>query len=300
MIAKISEFHTSELKNSIAVFDSGLGGLSVLQDLCQLPELANETFFYFADSKNLPYGDKSAEFIFERILQIAVFLENLGFKALVIACNTATALAADEIRKIVKIPVIAIEPAIKPAVEISKSIGANKIVAVLATKLTIQSQRYQNLIAKYAKTANIKVVSIECSGLAESIEIQNKTQQQGKINELLNKYLNSENFDINFVDAIVLGCTHYIWIKPQISSKLTRSIPILDTGKAVALQLYKKLKEHTKLNTKNTENVDSNQQQCFYFSNISTEKIDELNLVANNLTNSLTNNKKIHFFHENF
>ena len=96
--------YQSEIKNSIAVFDSGLGGLSVLCDLCKLPELANEKFFYFADSKNLPYGDKSAKFIFERILQIAVFLENLGFKALVIACNTATALAADEIRKIVKIP----------------------------------------------------------------------------------------------------------------------------------------------------------------------------------------------------
>lgn len=285
--------HISELKNSIAVFDSGLGGLSVLQDLCNLPELNNEKFFYFADSKNLPYGDKSAEFIFERILQIALFLENLGFKALVIACNTATALAADEIRKIVKIPVIAIEPAIKPAVEISKTNGKNKTITVLATKLTIQSQRYQNLITKYAQIENIKVISVACCGLAESIEIQNKTLQQQQINDLLNKYLYFENFDINCSDAIVLGCTHYIWIKSQISEKLTHKIPILDTGKAVALQLYKKLKEHNKLNTKN---LSSNKQQCYCFTNINQEKIDELNLVANNLTKT----KKIHFFHENF
>lgn len=288
--------YQSEIKNSIAVFDSGLGGLSVLCDLCKLPELANEKFFYFADSKNLPYGDKSAKFIFERILQIAVFLENLGFKALVIACNTATALAADEIRKIVKIPVIAIEPAIKPAVEISKNQGEHKTIAVLATNLTIQSERYQNLIKKYAITEKINVISIACCGLAESIEILEKTQQQQQINLLLNRYLNFDNYNVNFVDAIVLGCTHYIWIKPQISEKLhkkNKQIPILDTGKAVALQLYKKLVENNILNQKSS--ISNQENKCYFFSNISPKKIAELNLVANNLANM-----KIHFFHENF
>ena len=146
----------------IGVFDSGVGGLSVLKHLRAL--LPAEDFLYVADSGYAPYGERSPEFIRERSFYIANFLIEKGVKALVVACNTATAAAVHELRERLTIPVVAMEPGIKPAVELTKS----KVVGVLATAGTLESARFFSLVNRYA--GDVEIVTQPCAGLVERIE----------------------------------------------------------------------------------------------------------------------------------
>ena len=146
----------------IGVFDSGLGGLSVLAEIHRL--LPHEKLIYVGDSANAPYGDHSADFVRERSRKITDFLLDKGVKAIVIACNTATAEAASLIRETIDIPVIGLEPAIKPAAQLSK----NGIIGVLATQRTINSERLLGLTERYAKDK--KVLAQVCHGLVEKVE----------------------------------------------------------------------------------------------------------------------------------
>lgn len=213
----------------IAVFDSGLGGLTVLRAL--RGRLPHEDFFYFADTRFLPYGDKPESFLRERGVRIAEALVARGAKALVIACNTATAAAAEAIRAAIGVPVVALEPGVKPAAALSRS----GTLGVLATTRTLHSERFQRLVGHHAP--GVKVVAQACPGLAEAIE--NDGPDSPRVGALLDAYV--APLAAAGADVVVLGCTHYPWVAAAIARRMPVGTTLLDTGEAVARQLERLL-----------------------------------------------------------
>lgn len=215
---------------AIGVFDSGLGGVSVLHEIRRL--LPNESLIYVADSAHVPYGEKSTAFIVQRSVAISEFLMAQPVKALVVACNTATAAAVNELRR--RWPetlIVGMEPAIKPAVQASQS---GKI-GVLATTGTLRSARFAALLERYA--AEVAVVTQPCPGLVELIE-------EGQLNtaatrSLLNQYV--EPLLAAGCDTLILGCTHYPLVKPLLRTLLPADMRLIDTGEAVARRLHSEL-----------------------------------------------------------
>ena len=214
----------------IAVFDSGLGGLTVLRALRD--QLPHEDFFYFADTRFLPYGDRPEVFLKERGVLIAQALAQRGAKALVIACNTATAAAAEAIRAATTLPIVALEPGVKPAAALTKS----GVIGVLATTRTLQSERFQRLVAGHAN--HLKVLPVACPGLAEAIEAGGP--ESPEVAKLLDTFV--APMATAGVDVVVLGCTHYPWVAEAIASRMPAGIHLLDTGEPVARQLERLLK----------------------------------------------------------
>jgi len=213
----------------IGVFDSGVGGISVLQHIHAL--LPHEQLLYVADSRYAPYGSKTPEEIQSRCFEIADFLIAQGVKAIVVACNTATAAAIDAMRAKYSLPVFGMEPAVKPAAEASK----NGIIGVLATVGTLKSAQFAGLLESYGR--NVKVVTQGCVGLVECIE-------RGELNgentfDLLKQYC--QPLLDEGADTIVLGCTHYPFVKPLIRQIVGENVTLVDTGAAVARHLQKRL-----------------------------------------------------------
>lgn len=228
------------MKNSapIGIFDSGLGGITVLSALQSV--LPNEKFIYFADTRYLPYGDRSEDFILHRAHTIAKGLIDRGAKALVVACNTATAIAADSLRESFSLPIVALEPGIKPAIAQTKT----GVVGVMATTRTLQSKRYQYLQTRLTddNPTPICIINQPCKGLAEAIEREGEAGET--VNDLLSEYLPP----IAKADVVVLGCTHYAWIGKTILRHLkeyrapnTEPPLLIDTGYAVAKHLSARL-----------------------------------------------------------
>ena len=215
--------------HSIAVFDSGLGGLTVLRALRQ--RLPDEDFFYFADTRFLPYGDRPESFIRERSEQIAAAVARRGAKALVIACNTATAAAVESIRAASPLPVVALEPGVKPAAALTRS----GVIGVLATTRTLRSQRFQRLVGDHA--SQHRVFSQACPGLAEAIERHGPDSPE--VERLLDAFV--APLAAAGADVVVLGCTHYPWVADMIARRLPAGVILLDTGEAVARQLERRL-----------------------------------------------------------
>ena len=226
-------FSSHALHSPVAVFDSGFGGLTVLRALrAQLPD---EDFFYFADTRYFPYGERPAEFLRERCVAIAQSLQQAGAKALVIACNTASAVAAEAIRAAVSVPVIALEPGVKPAAESSR----NGRIGVLATQRTLESERFQRLLGTYGQGR--EVFGQACTGLADAIE--NDGPASARVAALLDRYVTP--LAALQVDTVVLGCTHYPWASAEIARRLPPETRLVDTGEAVARQLTRRLQaEH--------------------------------------------------------
>jgi glutamate racemase len=222
------------IKNPIGVMDSGVGGISVLKHIHTL--LPHENLLYFADSKYAPYGSKTANQIEKRVFSCAKFLLTHGAKALVIACNTATAAAAQSLRDkyaFLDIPIIAMEPAVKPAASASK----NGIIGVLATVGTLKSAQFAALLATYGK--DIQVHTQACVGLVERVEHGELNTAQTK--KLLTQYC--EPLLSADVDTIVLGCTHYPFVKELIQEIVGDNITLIETGNAVAKHLKNRLQE---------------------------------------------------------
>ena len=213
----------------IAVFDSGLGGLTVLRALRE--RLPQEDFFYFADTRFLPYGDRPETFLRERGVLIAEALVRRGAKALVIACNTATAAAAEAIRAAIDLPVVALEPGVKPAVALTKS----GVIGVLATTRTLASERFQRLVGNHAN--HLRVLAQACPGLAEAIEAQGPDSDQ--VASLLDAFV--APLAEAGADVVVLGCTHYPWVAAAIARRMPAGTTLLDTGEPVARQLERLL-----------------------------------------------------------
>ncbi|HLO65242.1 MAG TPA: glutamate racemase [Azonexus sp.] len=213
----------------IAVFDSGLGGLTVLRALqARLPQ---EDFLYFADTRFLPYGDRPEAFIRERAVRIAEALARRGAKALVIACNTATAAAAEAVRAAAPIPVVALEPGVKPAAALTRS----GVIGVLATTRTLHSERFQRLVGDHA--SGHRVLAQACPGLAEAIEMHGPDSRP--VEQLLDAFV--APLAAAGADIVVLGCTHYPWVAAMIARRLPAGVTLLDTGEAVARQLERRL-----------------------------------------------------------
>lgn len=216
----------------IGVFDSGVGGLTVLREIRTL--LPNESLLYVADSGHVPYGEKSAEYIRERCRAIAEFLLARDAKALVLACNTATVAAVAELRALYpQLPLVAMEPAVKPAAAATRS----GVVGVLATTGTLKSARFAALLDQFA--SDVRVVTQPCPGLVELIEAGDL--HSPALHALLRGYV-QPLLDAG-CDTLILGCTHYPFLKPLLREWLGPSISLIDTGAAVARQLQRLLSE---------------------------------------------------------
>jgi len=223
----------------IGIFDSGIGGLSVLQHIhAQLP---HENLAYFADSGFAPYGDKPEPIIIDRVFAIAGFLLEHRCKALVAACNTATAAAIHLLReRYADLPIVGIEPGLKPAITLTHK----NTVGVLATERTLKSMKFQLLHEQLSEKTNIHFVTQACNGLADLIE--QGDLQSPEIHALIQRYL-SPLLEQD-VDTIVLGCTHYPFVQDvirQVASEAGVSqLNIIDTGLAVTRQLTRMLEQH--------------------------------------------------------
>ncbi|MFI0547110.1 MAG: glutamate racemase [Brachymonas sp.] len=217
----------------IGVFDSGIGGLSVLRALrAQLP---HERFVYFADSAHAPYGERGEAFVLQRSLHIAAQLQaQHHIKALVVACNTATAAAVRTLRsKAPDLPLVGMEPAIKPAAALTQT-GR---VGVVATRGTIESDKLARLIALHGGSAQF--VCQACPGLAKAIEFLPESGDMAQVQELIADNLaqmGAFGHQAGQIDTLVLGCTHYPLVAAQFAAALPSGIRLLETGQAVAQQ----------------------------------------------------------------
>lgn len=233
---------------AIGIFDSGVGGLSVLRHIHAC--LPQEKLLYFADSGFAPYGGRPEEVIVARSVAIAEFLAQFGIKALVVACNTATAAAIKELReRYPALPIVGVEPGLKPAALLTQT----KIVGVLATQRTLASNKFTLLRDQVSAAAQVQFLSQACIGLADQIE---KGELQSKATAtLVRSYV--EPLLERGADTLVLGCTHYPFVQPIIETVTQRisaqPVNIIDTGAPVARQLTRLLTERGLLNTTSAE-----------------------------------------------
>lgn len=213
----------------IGIFDSGMGGLSVYQRVHE--RLPTESIIYVADSRFLPYGDRPTAIIQERALVISQYLVDQGAKALVVACNTATAAAVHEIRSAFDLPIIGMEPGLKPAINLTSS-GK---VAILATSNTLESEKFNHLKARHTGHGEVSVVP--CPGWVELVE-QPSTDVETKLNLIRERI--QPQLELG-VDTLVLGCTHFTFLSELIRQVAGPSVKLIDTGQAVARHLNDQL-----------------------------------------------------------
>jgi len=259
IISKMIKINNKGDCRPIGILDSGVGGLSIAKAIAK--KLPNENFIYVADTLHSPYGNKPLDFIQSRAHNISEFLFSQSAKALVIACNTATVNAIDQLRLNITIPIIGVEPAIKPAAK--KSMTKN--IGILVTKATAENFRFQRLIEEHKNDVEVHIQS--CPGLVELIE-NNKIQSQ-ECELLLTRYLTAllrKN-----VDTLVLGCTHYPFLTEKIRKIVGTSVNIVETAVPVTLQLKRILIEQNLLNLSKepgryrflSSKVNQQQQQLF-------------------------------------
>lgn len=230
----------NKYKDYIGVFDSGVGGISVLKELKKI--LPNENFIFFGDSANAPYGEKSTEEVRALVTKIADDLVNQGVKAIVVACNTATSVAISQLRATYpNIPIIGMEPAIK----LAAMEQPHHNILVMATPVTLRLDKYQQLSNKLQEIS--KFIPVACTGLAKRIEQGNLDEDDmyQLLNNLLSEYIGK-------IDCVVLGCTHYPFIKKQIR-KVLGDVIFYDGNHGTAMELKRRL-EINGLLTKNHNN----------------------------------------------
>lgn len=212
----------------VGAFDSGVGGISVLKECVR--ELPHEDFYFYGDSANAPYGEKTHEWVLDRSRHIVEGLLARGCKAIVIACNTATSAAADALRaEYADVPIIGVEPALKPATLAPK----HDRVLVMATPMTAHLSKYQHLMREWGDRSD--VATVPCAGLAARIEQGNLDGED--LHELLEGLVGAYR---GRIDSCVLGCTHYPFIKPQIR-RVLGDVPFFDGGAGTARQLKRRL-----------------------------------------------------------
>ncbi len=226
----------------IGVFDSGVGGISVLKELTRV--LPHENFIFYGDSKNAPYGEKSVDEVLKLVRKIAKYLVSQGVKAIVVACNTATSVAISDLRATYpNIPIIGMEPAIKLAA--MKEPHHN--ILVMATPITLKLDKYQQLSNKLQEIS--KFIPVACTGLAKRIEQGNL--EAPDFYQLLNNLLSSHHGKI---DCIVLGCTHYLFIKKQIR-KVLGDLPFYDGNLGTVMELKRRLEINDLLTANTTKGI---------------------------------------------
>ncbi len=231
-------------KRSIAVFDSGVGGISVLRELIKI--MPNEDYIYMGDSKNAPYGTKSKEEVRKLTVSCAQNLFSQGAKGLVVACNTATSAAVRVLREMYpQVPIVGIEPAVKPAALCMEY----PRVLVMATPMTIREEKFHHLMERYENDAEI--IPLPCPGLMDFIE-------RGDLDgEDLKSYLGDllYSYSDNQMDAAVLGCTHYPFVRRQIQQVLGEHVRIFDGGEGTAREMRRRLGEKGLLQSEDRHGV---------------------------------------------
>lgn len=225
----------STCNSPIGIFDSGVGGISVLCAAKKI--LPKEDYIYYADSAYAPYGTQTVDAVVSHSLRVTKLLLEYKIKALVVACNTATSAAINKLRYTLPIPVIGMEPALKPAVVNHNS---RKII-VMATPMTIKNNKFQRLLAKYADTASI--ISLPAPRLVELVESgdYNSTETKHYLIDLLATYKED-------ISAIVLGCTHYLFIRNLIAEILGPQVALIDGNSGTIRQLERILTTYSLLN----------------------------------------------------
>jgi len=214
----------------IGVFDSGLGGLSVAREVRR--RLPHESILYLADSAYCPYGGRSIEEIQERSLAVTQALVERGAKLVVVACNTASGAAIETLRESFAIPIVGLEPAVKPAA-LSSVAGR---IAVLATPATLKTARFNRLVDNHG--AGVEVIKVECPGFVELVEM-GEVNGNGALDAVARVL---EPVRIAAADRVVLGCTHYPFLRGAIQEVLGSGVQILDSGTAVAKQVERVLR----------------------------------------------------------
>jgi glutamate racemase len=229
-------FHYGNSSLPIAIFDSGIGGITVLKEAMNV--LPNEDFIYYADTAHVPYGTKSKEEVQKYILDAAAFLLSKKIKALVLACNTATSIAVNELREKYDFPIIGMEPAVKPAVERT----SGKRVLVLATQLTLQEQKFKDLVAK-VDNAHI----VDFLALPELVESAERFvfEEETILPLLKNKFA---HLSLSSYGTVVLGCTHFLFYKKAFEKVFPPLIHIIDGNEGTVRQLKKILHQKNILN----------------------------------------------------
>ena len=224
----ISEGFTLD-QRPVGLLDSGLGGISVLGEA--LRQLPNEDYVYYGDTANAPYGDKTPEEVLGLVHQAVERLIELRCKAIVIACNTATSVSAGKLRQELALPIIGMEPALKPA---SLLPGEGKIL-VMATRVTLALPKFQALMAQYGRDA----VPVPCPGLMECVERGELEGPQvtALLRQLLGPWLSQP------VKAVVLGCTHYPFLRKAIAALFPEGTPLIDGNAGSVRQLRRRLEE---------------------------------------------------------
>lgn len=224
-------------EQSIGVFDSGVGGLSVLRSLCQ--ELPHEDFVYIGDSGHAPYGERDDDYLLARAHAITNYLiERHHVKALVIACNTATAAAIHDLRlQHPSLPIVGVEPALKPAVAAS----ITRRIGVMATRSTLSSNKYAALLASLQGQAEF--ISQACDGLAHAIEVDDTTKTIALCDRYISQ-IGTFGREPGQIDTLVLGCTHYAFAGAHFHELLGPAVQILDTGEPVAKRTHHVLSTH--------------------------------------------------------
>src|SRR4051812_39566888 len=223
----------------IGVFDSGVGGLSVLRAIRNA--LPREHLFYVADSGFAPYGDRPGEFIRQRAERIVDFFTGVGAKAIVVACNTATAVAIHALRARFTIPIIAMEPAVKPAAGMTRS----GVIGILATTQTLASENFARLVDTHGK--GVRVLMQPCPGLVEQVE---KAELDGPATQAIIARYVQPLLDQG-ADTLVLGCSHFAFLGPAISIVAGPEVFLVDPAVAVARELHRRL-EHSELLTQDS------------------------------------------------
>jgi len=209
----------------VGVFDSGIGGISVLAEMLRI--LPQERYIYLADSANAPYGTKSVDEVRSLSMNAAQFLLEKGAKCIVVACNTATSAAVGVMRSVLNVPIVGMEPAVKPAVEMHRP-GA---VLVMATPLTLKEEKFRALASRFSESAEI--VPVPCPGLVELIE--SGCVEGPRIQEYLEDKLGP--LRKKPVAAVVLGCTHYVFIEREVARFMGNDVPVVHGNVGTARQL---------------------------------------------------------------
>ncbi|MCM3217724.1 glutamate racemase [Niallia taxi] len=258
----------------IGFFDSGIGGITVLHQALKL--LPNEEYLFYADTSHVPYGEKTKAEVKKYIFEAAEFLANQGIEALVIACNTATSIAINDLRERYNFPVLGIEPAVKPAVQNSK--GNTKKVLVMATNLTLREEKFHKLVQSVDKYDVVDFIALP--GLVEFAE--NFTFDEKLVKPYLEDTLYSLN--LNEYGTIVLGCTHFPYFTNSISNIFPEGVEIISGSFGTAMNLNRIL------NFKNQFNKSHRDIKFFKSGNLITDNetlnnywnlfnvLDELNL----------------------
>jgi len=220
------------MKGPIGVFDSGLGGISVLaQMIISLPQ---EKFLYYGDSKNAPYGEKTKEEVLSFSMCISNELINRGSKALVVACNTATSAAIMDLRRTYNLPIIGMEPAVKPAVNMENI----QRVVVMATPFTLKEKKFHELVQNI--DTDKQILQLPCPGLVQLIE------QEGGAGQKVQAYLIQlfQSRSLGKGDVLVLGCTHYVFLTDIIEKILCNRVPLVHGNMGTVSELKNQLKRH--------------------------------------------------------